>query len=90
MSHEFGIVLPNATIMFHVKHDEANTEATACVPKSKAPMFHVKHPELSLLIAGGREPASEWLKKTAQANVSAVYCADKGVKCALEAQASSW
>ena len=86
MSHEFGIVLPNATIMFHVKHDEANTEATACVPKSKAPMFHVKHPELSLLIAGGREPASEWLKKTAQANVSAVYCADKGVKCALEAQ----
>ena len=87
MSSDFSVLLPNVSIVFHVKHGAADMAATPAQPQQKSSVFHVKHEQqANLLLAGGREPACEWLKRVAQANALAVYCADKGVNCALAAQ----
>ena len=87
MSSDFSVLLPNVSIVFHVKHGAAEMAATLAQPQQNSSVFHVKHEQQAiLLLAGGREPACEWLKRVAQANALAVYCADKGVNCALVAQ----
>ena len=86
MSSDFSVLLPNVSIVFHVKHGAAEMSAIPAQPQQKSSVFHVKHEQqANLLLAGGREPACEWLKRVAQANALAVYCADKGVNCALAA-----
>ncbi|MGM9583280.1 MAG: thiamine diphosphokinase [Phascolarctobacterium sp.] len=94
MSSTMTLQLPEAQLMFHVKHQpEQERESNV--------MFHVKHDEAEatadvgqfnakeaaaaqtkLLLAGGRAPAKAWLQ--ALGKDYTVYCADKGASYALE------
>lgn len=49
-------------------------------------VFHVKHAsagDFNVVIAGGREPAKEWLQDAASGR--AIYCADRGAEYCLSA-----
>lgn len=53
-------------------------------------VFHVKHESagaFNVVIAGGREPAKEWLQNAASGR--AIYCADRGAEYCLRAGLAS-
>ena len=89
MSYIYCLALPDARLMFHVKHDAVKQENIFYeLGELGKKMFHVKHQEakcFSLLLAGGRAPSTEWLKDVAGANELKTYCADKGVEYAISA-----
>lgn len=87
MIQDFSLSLPNIKLMFHVKHkDQMRLGFLQESSELAKTMFHVKHQkEISLLLAGGRAPAKDWLRAVHLNNTLAVYCADKGVDYALGA-----
>lgn len=63
--------------MFHVKHSEQAAEAIDNVSRETSAF-----PTL-VVVAGGRAPASEWLKQVSTG--CSVYAADRGAACCLQA-----
>ena len=86
MIRGFSLLLPEAHLMFHVKHNGEQQDALPMEKANISEMFHVKHQQPStLLLAGGRTPSSGWLKQVVAGNKLSVFCADRGVDYALGA-----
>ena len=65
-------------VMFHVKHHSTDRDANGDVSRETSALS----PTL-LVVAGGRAPQAEWLR--AVSSGKAVYAADRGALCCLEA-----
>ena len=81
MKSLFFVNLPEAKLLFHVKHDLVQLAKSGEMVSRETSHY----PKTNLLLAGGRVPEVKWLQSLASEDKMSVYCADKGVDYALAA-----